>query len=125
MMETLLELEKAGWAALSSSMDDARAFYADTLHNDAVMLFPGGLRLEGKDEILDSFDAQAWSRFEITSARVIELAPGAGALIYRVAAERGGSQAYEALVCSTYARVNGQWKLVVHQHTSRASSPSV
>lgn len=115
MLEELLELERRGWAALSS--DGGRAFYASILHAEALMLFPGGLRLEGKEAILESLEARPWASFEIDEATAIELGPGAGVLAYRVAAARAGAAPYRALISSTYVRVNGAWNLILHQQT--------
>ena len=53
MMDKLLELETKGWQALSSAGDAAKEFYKEVLHDDAVMLFPGGIQIEGKTSQLD------------------------------------------------------------------------
>jgi len=38
-------------------------------------------------------------------------------LLYRVSARREGSEPYVALVSSTYAHDEDEWKLVLHQQT--------
>ncbi len=117
MLETLLELETRGWRALSSDADDAKAFYAGVLIDDAIMLLPGGMVLDGKAAILESFDAQPWSTFEIEEPRLVPLGDGAAVLAYRVTATRAGSNAYRALISSAYHHEDGRWRLGFHQHT--------
>nr|WP_255698097.1 MULTISPECIES: nuclear transport factor 2 family protein [Halomonas] len=109
-------MERQGWAALSTEGDAARNFYASVLREDAVMLFPGGLLLEGKERILQSIGPQPWQTFQIEEVGVVTLAADAATLVYRVSAQRKGSEPYVALISSTYVREAG-WKLAVHQHT--------
>lgn len=54
MRQTLIALEKKVWEALSASSDEGRAYLDRIFHEEAVMLFPGGFRLQGKDAILQS-----------------------------------------------------------------------
>jgi hypothetical protein len=116
-MDELLELEKSGWHALSSDGDAGKRFYERILRNDSVMLFPGGMRLVGKDQILDSLGAQPWASFEIQNPALTELSPRVRTLVYRVTARREDSPLYEALISSTYVLEAGSWKLVLHQQT--------
>lgn len=115
--EEIVNLEVGGWEALAAGMEEGREFYSSVLHDDCVMLFPGGLLLQGRGEILDSLALQAWSGFEIDDAQSVWLAPGALTLIYRVTAQREGAGPYEALVSSTYVLTDDEWKLSVHQQT--------
>jgi hypothetical protein len=80
------------------------------------MLFPGGMRIEGRDRILESLGAQPWQSFRIEDAKVIELSDGAATLTYKVMAQRQGGEPYVALISSTYAR-GKTWQLVVHHQT--------
>lgn len=116
-MEDLLQLEIQGWRALSSPGNAAREFYRSRLADDAVMLFPGGLRIEGKDNILASFAAQPWQAFHLEGQTVITPSDNTGVVIYKVTAKREGDAPYSALVSSTYTFRNGAWLLLVHQHT--------
>lgn len=115
-MHELMELEEQGWHALSTAGDAAETFYGNVLRDDAVMLFPGGMRLEGKERILQSFAARPWETFRIEDAQVIRLTAGAATVAYKVTAQRKGSAPYVALVSSTYVR-DESWLLVVHQQT--------
>ena len=117
MLQELLTLEEKGWKALATDQKTARAFYAEVLHDDALMLFPGGMRLEGKDAILAALAAQPWQRYDLSETQVIDLGD-AGVLVYRVTAVRAGAQPYTALVSSTYAREDDGWRLIVHQQTA-------
>jgi len=113
----LLALERRRWWALSTEGGAARGFYGALLRQDAVMLLPGGLRLEGRDAILASLDPPPWDWSRVVGVRVVELGREAAVVMYRVVAARAaGDDAYEALVSTTYVRDDG-WKLVVHQQT--------
>jgi len=116
-MHELIELEEQGWQALSSPGSAGRDFYRSVLREDAVMLFPGGMLISGKTNILECFGAQPWQSHEIEELKVIPLGEGAAVLVYRVSAQRSGCAPYVALIGSTYALSEGSWKLVVHQQT--------
>lgn len=116
-MQELIELEEQGWQALSSEGDAAEQFYRSLLVDDAVMLLPGGMRVEGKAEIVNSFGAQPWESFQIEAPRVSALSEKAAVVTYEVTAQREGNDPYVALISSTYARRKGKWKLVLHQQT--------
>lgn len=115
-MNELIELEERGWKALSTEGDAGKTFYASVLRDDAVMLFPGGIFIDGRESILQSLGAQPWETFQIESPKVVSLTADAATLVYRVTACREGSQPYVAQVSSTYVRDSG-WRLVVHQQT--------
>ncbi|WP_397443288.1 MULTISPECIES: DUF4440 domain-containing protein [unclassified Phormidium] len=91
--------------------------YNSVLRDDAVMLFPGGMIIEGKEKILQSLAAQPWKSFQIEEPRVISLSERAEVLVYRVTARREGSEPYVALINSTYTLSGGVWELVLHQQT--------
>jgi hypothetical protein len=115
-MRELIDLEEQGWRALSTDGDAGRKFYASILRKDAVMLFPGGMRLEGRERILDSLGTQPWQSFRIENSQVISLTEGAATVTYKVEAQRKGKDPYVALISSTYVRSKA-WELVVHQQT--------
>lgn len=115
-MRELIEMEEKGWRALSQEGDAGKNFYASVLREDAVMLFPGGMRIEGRESILESLGAQPWQSFRIDDAKAIALCEGAATLTYKVTAQREGSEPYTALISSTYVR-SKSWQLVIHQQT--------
>jgi hypothetical protein len=115
-MHEVIELEEQGWQALSQHGDAGKKFYASVLRDNAVMLFPGGMRIDGRERILESLGAQPWESFKIENAQVIQLTKDAATLVYKVTARRKGSDAYTALISSTYVR-DKTWQLVVHQQT--------
>lgn len=116
-MQDLINLEEQGWQALSTGIEASKKFYSSTLRDDAIMLFPGGMLIEGKEKILQSLAVQPWKSFQIEEPRVILLSESAEALVYRVTAQREGSEPYVALINSTYELRGGMWKLVLHQQT--------
>lgn len=115
-MEELIELEQQGWKALSTAGGAGKDFYASVLREDAVMLFPGGIRIDGRKSILQSLGPLPWESFEIENPKVVSLTPGVATLLYRVKAHRKGSEPFDALISSTYVH-DREWKLVIHQQT--------
>ena len=115
-MHEIVELEERGWRALATEGNAGRTFYASVLREDAVMLLPGGLFIQGREPILESLGVQPWESFRIEGAQVLRLTDGAATLVYKVTAQRKGSPPYIARISSTYVREQ-DWKLVVHQQT--------
>jgi hypothetical protein len=115
-MRELIELEEQGWHALATRGDAGRKFYASILREDAVMLLPGGMRIVGRERILQSLGDQPWESFTIEDSNVVVLNANAVTLTYKVKAQRAGSAAYVALISSSYA-LDRSWQLVVHQQT--------
>lgn len=117
-MEELIRLEERGWRALSSSDEDARAFYGEILDDDVVMLLPGGMVLRGRDETLSTLGAP-WATFALEDARVTRVADDVALVTYGVVARRSDATEYSALMSSLYARRPDGWRLVLHQQTPR------
>ncbi|MGD8403947.1 MAG: nuclear transport factor 2 family protein [Anaerolineales bacterium] len=116
-MQNLIELETQGWQALSTGKDAAQEFYRSLLTDEAVMLFPGGILLRGKEEILESIGLQPWNTFHFEETHTVTLAENAGAVVYKVTARRKGSATYIALISSLYILSDEGWKLALHQQT--------
>lgn len=115
-MRELIDLEEQGWRALSTEGDAGKKFYSSVLREDAVMLFPAGMRIEGRERILESIGSQPWQSFRIEEPRVTSLSDSAATITYKVTAQRKSSEPYVALISSTYVR-SKTWQLVIHQQT--------
>lgn len=111
-----LALEHAAWGALSDTGEAAAAFYAEVLANDVLVLLPGGLVIDDRDQVIDSMRGAPWNSFEIEDEQVLHLTDDSAVVAYRATARRDGDD-YTALFNSTYVREDGGWKLVVHQQT--------
>ncbi|HLT82667.1 MAG TPA: nuclear transport factor 2 family protein [Phototrophicaceae bacterium] len=112
------ELERLGWQALSTDAASATTFYAEVLDEDVRMLFPGGLLLTDRDQVLETMGGPPWDSFELRDVDVLHPAEGVAVVSYGVTAERQG-EPYSALVASVYVRRPAGWRLVSHQHTPR------
>lgn len=112
----VLELEHAGWQALSSSGDEAGAFYERVLARRVLMLLPGGLVIDDRRQAIDSMRGAPWDHVELSDERVLPLGDGGAVVAYRGRARRGDTS-YEALFTSTYVREDGSWRVAVHQQT--------
>lgn len=116
-MNKLIKIEKEGWEALSSSKEASQNYYNSILHQDAMMMFPGGMQVKGKENILKSISPQPWDSFEIKNTKIISASNKVKILTYKVNAQRKSSDFYEALISSTYIFINYKWKLIFHQQT--------
>ncbi len=116
-MEELVELEEAGWQALSDG--SATDFYDRLLADDALMLFPGGLRLDRAAVLAAMGDAPPWCWFRLEGFDVRLAAADAAVVTYSATAQREGDVEYHALMSSVYVRRDGDWRLFLHQHTPR------
>lgn len=112
----LVEIERAGWDALSAGGDVAMSHYADVLAETVLFLLPRGMLIDDRAAVIDSMGGEPWSSYRLFDARVVELSDDSAVLAYRASATRNGTE-YEALVNSTYKRAGGAWKLAVHQQT--------
>ncbi len=113
--EDLLELERAGWRALSGD-GDAAGFYAEVLARQVLMLLPGGLVIDDRNDAIDAMRGAAWTSFELSDERVHRLTETSAVVAYRASAHRGDDE-YTALFNSTYVLDQGAWRLAVHQQT--------
>ncbi len=120
MNETeLVGLELDGWRSLSSSGQDARAFYDRVLDKKVLMVLPGGLILDDRGAVLDSMSGQPWASFELEKPTVMMPTADVAVVAYGVEARRPHMPGYSALVSSTYVHRADGWKLALHQQTPR------
>jgi len=113
--DDVLEIERAAWEALSTE-GAAAPFYADVLAREVLMLLPGGMVIDDRDQVIDSMAGAPWSAYELADEQVLDLGPDTAVVAYRGLARRGDED-YEALFNSTYVREDGEWKLALHQQT--------
>jgi uncharacterized protein YchJ len=114
--QELLDLERAAWDALSTSGEAATKYYDHVLADDVLMLFPGGMVIDDRAQVVASMEHASWKSFELTDERVLPLGDSAAIVAYRATADRGDGD-YTALFNSTYVREDGEWRLVLHQQT--------
>jgi hypothetical protein len=112
----LIDLERSAWKALSTSGEEAAAFYERVLADDVVMLLPGGMVIDDRAQVIASMQGEPWASFELSDERVLALGDGAALVAYRGRARRGEVD-YTALFNSTYVRVDGDWRMALHQQT--------
>lgn len=113
----LIDLERAAWAALCTSGDAATKFYDEVLARDVLMLFPGPMVIDDRQQVVSSMGQADWSGFDLKDERVLPLGDDGAVVAYEVVATRPGADDYHALLNSTYVREDGAWKLALHQQT--------
>ena len=114
-MDDVLELERAGWRALTKE-GEAAGFYEEVLADEVLFLLPGGMVLDDRPAVVRSMAGVPWDEHELTGERVVPLGASAAVVAYLARARRG-EDAYEAWCASTYVLVEGTWRLAVHQQT--------
>ena len=114
--QTLLSLERAGWDALSTSGEAAAEFFGRILASNVLMLLPGGIVIDDRQQAIEAMRGTPWSTFELVDERIVELGDGVAVVAYRASARRVEGE-YTALFNSTYVREDGTWHLVLHQQT--------
>lgn len=120
----LLRLENAGWRSLCDGTGGD--FYGTVLTDDGVMVLAHGAVLDRGQVIASLDDAPAWSAYEITDERLIELGPDAAAFVYRGRAFRAsGGPPFDALMSTVYVRVDGEWRIALYQQTPVPDEESV
>jgi hypothetical protein len=112
----LVELERQGWIALSTSGDAAAHHYNGVLADEILFLLPGGLLIDDRQEAIRALRGEPWTTFDITDAQVLLFSESTAALTYRAVARRDGDE-YEALCNSTYVLSDSRWRLALHQQT--------
>lgn len=112
----LVELERQGWIALSTSGEVAAHHYDSVLADEILFLLPGGLVIDDREEALRTFRGTPWTTFELSDPQVLLFSETTAALTYRARARRDGEQ-YEALCNSTYVLSDNRWRLALHQQT--------
>lgn len=113
MMNELEDLERRGWEALSGP--DGATFYADLMADAALMVSPG-LTLDKRATIRAIAGERPWSSFRLEDVRVVEVGDTA-VVTYSATSQREGEDEYRARMSSVYARVDGRWRLVLHQRS--------
>jgi hypothetical protein len=114
--DELLDLERSAWKALSTSGDEAAAFFSAMLADDVLMLLPTGMVIDDRDQVIDSMHGDPWTSYELSDERVVPLGENGAVVAYSAHAQRGDND-YRALVNSTYVRQGGAWRLTLHQQT--------
>jgi hypothetical protein len=120
----LLRLEHAGWTALSDGTGGE--FYGSIMTENAVMVLADGSVLDRDAVVASLDDAPAWSAYEISDERLVEMGPDAAAFVYRGRAFRAsGGPPFDALMSSVYVRADGRWRLALYQQTPVPDEESV
>lgn len=114
--DALEALERSGWDALCGSTGGQ--FYRDIMTPDGLMVLVNGAVLD-RDAVGASLDgAPAWDRYELSEEQLVPMGPQAAALVYRARAFRGDEDPFEAVMASTYVRVDGVPRLALYQQTT-------
>ncbi len=115
LTEVLVELETAGWQALVDG--GGRAWFRGVI-DDPLVAVGAGFGVVTGEAALDRLADDTWSWFRIRAPQVWSISPDVALLTYRVIARRDFDTEHQAVVSSTYRRVDDQWRLAVRHHTT-------
>ena len=94
-------------------------YYAEHLATESLMVFAPPAGVLNRARTVEAIaNAPRWTAVSFSRRRLVRAAGSTAVLAYAVTADRGEpASRYQALCSSTYVRIDGQWKLVLHQQT--------
>jgi hypothetical protein len=91
--------------------------YAAILHPDALMAF-AKVGLLGAATVAESIEGQRWTSVSVSDGVLKQVDHDLIVLGYRAKAAKQAEAPYQCVCTSTYARANGQWRLIQHQQSA-------
>lgn len=114
-LETLLQLERNGWDALTTQTGGT--FYGDIMTDNGLMVLVNGAVMDKPTIAATMNQAPAWDNYEIEEPRLVQLGTDSAALVYKATATRG-RDTFEALMTSTYTLIDGHPRLALYTQTT-------
>lgn len=116
LVDTLLELERAGWDSLCDSTGSE--FYGATMLADAVMVLANGMVMDRRTVVNALSESPPWRTYEISDVRCVPIDDDNAALVYTGTAWRDGAEpAFRGAMSSVYHRTGDTWRLALYQQT--------
>jgi hypothetical protein len=115
--DELIELEERAWLAMSCSREAAAAHYEGVLSKTVLMLLPGGMVLDDREQALQTMAGQTWSSYQLSNLQVLHPTHDTGVVTYSIHARQSDFPDYSAATSSLYVRDGDGWKLTFHQRT--------
>ena len=123
VVDTLLELERAGWDSLCDSTGSE--FYGATMLAEAVMVLANGMVMDRQTVVNALSESPPWRTYEISDVRCIRIDEDNAALVYTGTGYRDGAEpAFRGAMSSVYHRTGDSWRLALYQQTSMAATLS-
>lgn len=123
LVDTLLELERAGWDSLCASTGSE--FYGATMLAEAVMVLANGMVMDRQTVVNALSESPPWRTYEISDVRCIRIDEDNAALVYTGTGYRDGTEpAFRGAMSSVYHRTGDSWRLALYQQTSMAATLS-
>ncbi len=116
VVDSLLEMERAGWDSLCDSTGSE--FYGATMLADAVMVLANGMVMDRRTVVNALSESPPWRTYEISDVRCIPIDDDNAALVYTGTAWRDGAEpAFRGVMSSVYHRAGDAWRLALYQQT--------
>ncbi len=116
LVDSLLDMERAGWDSLCDSTGSE--FYGATMLADAVMVLANGMVMDRRTVVNALSESPPWRTYEISDVRCIPIDDDNAALVYTGTAWRDGAEpAFRGVMSSVYHRTGDAWRLALYQQT--------
>lgn len=116
LIDTLLELERAGWDSLCDGTGSD--FYGRMMLPTAFMVLANGMVLDRDTVVKSLSESPPWRTYEISDARCTAIDDDNAALIYIGTGYRDGAEpAFTGAMSSVYHRTDAGWRLALYQQT--------
>ncbi|WP_169746563.1 nuclear transport factor 2 family protein [Demequina phytophila] len=116
-MHDVERLEREAWEAASGG--DPREFYGRVLAPGAVMVLPEVGVLDREEAVESMATTQPWDVHSLEDVQVIEPSGVMAVVVYRARAIVWDTERV-SYITSAYTRIDGDWRLLVHQRTPAA-----
>lgn len=97
VVDSLLEMERAGWDSLCDSTGSE--FYGATMLADAVMVLANGMVMDRRTVVNALSESPPWRTYEISDVRCIPIDDDNAALVYTGTAWRDGANPRSGASC--------------------------
>src|SRR3954454_6631796 len=115
-LDSLLELERAGWDSLCQSTGSE--FYGDVMLPNALMVLANGMVMDRDTVVAALSQSPPWRTYDIDDARLIEVDADNAGLVYTGTGYRDGEEpAFVGAMASAYHRTDDGWKLALYTQT--------
>jgi hypothetical protein len=115
-LESLLELERAGWDSLCAA--SGSEFYGEVMLPGALMVLANGMVMDRDTVVAALSKSPPWRAYDIGDVRLIEVDDDNAVLVYTGTGYRDGEEpAFVGAMASAYHRTDGAWKLALYTQT--------
>ncbi len=118
--QELLELEHAGWQALSTGDSKGADHYSALMTEGALMVLANGQVMTREEVVSALRGSPPWDTYTIADSQVVPISDDVRAIVYTATGTRGETR-FEGVMTSVYVRTHAGWQLALYQQTATPS----